>query len=337
MNKENYIVERIKKIKRMMNDFIDQDLNIFQKIFVLVDLAFSIVIYGGGINDYFQYQFYKRRHIDRKNFIVHRKRMRIVRTCNDKNDRIIFDHKPKFNQLFDKYLGRDWLESESCSFDDFSEFAKKHKKFIIKPTDGSHGKGIRIESISEFSDLESLFKNLKKEKAIIEEIIQQHEELEEFNPTSVNTLRVVTLLCADGKARVMTANLRMGNGERFADNFHHNGIAALLDVDNGIVVTSGIDRNFKKYIIHPESGKQIIGFRIPYWDKVVETVKEAAQVVPTVRYVGWDVAIGKNGEIHLVEGNAAADPDVSQMPDQIGKWPLYKEHITAIKKLRKAN
>ena len=179
MHKENrvinYVVERLKKIKRMMNDFIDEDLNIFQKFLVLIDLAFSIVIYGGGINDYFQYQFYKRRHIDRKNFIVYRKRMRIVRTCNDKNDRIIFDHKPKFNQLFEKYLGRDWLDAEKCSFEEFSEFAQKHKEFIIKPVDGSHGKGIRIENIDECSDLESLYKEIKEEKAIIEEIIKQHE------------------------------------------------------------------------------------------------------------------------------------------------------------------
>ena len=53
--------------------------------------------------------------------------MRIVRTCNDENDRNIFDHKPKFNQLFEKYLGRDWLDTENCSFEEFSEFAKSIK------------------------------------------------------------------------------------------------------------------------------------------------------------------------------------------------------------------
>ncbi|MBB5144966.1 hypothetical protein HNQ35_000155 [Cerasibacillus quisquiliarum] len=175
-----------------------------------------------------------------------------------------------------------------------------------------------------------MYKDLQRDNPIIEELIVQHNELSEFNPTSVNTLRVVTLLCNDGKARVMTANLRVGNGEKYADNFHHNGIAALLDVNSGIVVTSGIDMNFNRYYVHPVTGKQIIGFKIPYWEKVIQTCKEAAHVTPSVGYVGWDVAIGKDGQIMIIEGNAAADPDISQMPDQIGKWPLYEKYIKKI-------
>src|SRR5699024_6087891 len=98
--------ERILKIKRMMDDFIEPELNILQKVFILGDLGFCIIIYGCGINDYFQYQFYKRKHIDRKTFIVHRKRMRIVRTFNDNNDRKIFDSKSIFNQKYSSHIKR---------------------------------------------------------------------------------------------------------------------------------------------------------------------------------------------------------------------------------------
>src|SRR5699024_2844236 len=195
------------------------------------------------------------------------------------------------------------------------------------PIGESHGKGISIVEIKRETDLVSLYKELKNENSIIEELIVQHKDLAEFNPTSVNTLRVVTLFCPDGEVRVMTANLRVGNGLRYADNFHHNGIATLLNVNTGIVVTSGIDMNFNRYMIHQVSGKQIIGFKVPYWDEVVKTVKKVAKVTPTVGYVGWDVAIGENGEIIILEGNAAADPDISQMPDQIGKWPLYEPFV----------
>ncbi|MBB5144965.1 hypothetical protein HNQ35_000154 [Cerasibacillus quisquiliarum] len=110
MSTKKYIVERIHKINRMMNGFIEQDLNIFQKVRILCDLGLSILIYGSGINDYFQYQFYKRKHIDRKTFIVHRKRMRIVKTFNDVNDRKIFDSKPEFNKKYSSYIQRDWLD-----------------------------------------------------------------------------------------------------------------------------------------------------------------------------------------------------------------------------------
>lgn len=327
MSKVSYVSERLHKIKRMMNDFIEQELNIFQKTKIVVDLGLSILIYGSGINDYFQYQFYKRKHIDRKSFVVYRKRMRIVHTFNDAKDRQVLDLKPLFNEKYAAYIQRDWLDILNTSFEEFSEFTKRNIKFIVKPTDGSHGKGIRVVEVTKETDLKSLFNELKNENPIIEELIIQHEKLAEFNPTSVNTLRVVTLLCPDGTVRVMTANLRVGNGIRYADNFHHNGIAALLNVDSGIVVTSGIDMNFNRYIVHPESGKQLIGFKVPYWNEVIKTAKKVAKVTPTVGYVGWDVAIGKNGEIIILEGNAAADPDISQMPDQIGKWPLYEPFV----------
>ncbi|GEN30139.1 hypothetical protein CQU01_03770 [Cerasibacillus quisquiliarum] len=331
MSTKKYIVERIHKINRMMNGFIEQDLNIFQKVRILCDLGLSILIYGSGINDYFQYQFYKRKHIDRKTFIVHRKRMRIVKTFNDVNDRKIFDSKPEFNKKYSSYIQRDWLDISNSTFEEFENFVSKHNKFIVKPVAGSHGKGIRIIDVDGTKEnITNLYKDLQRDNPIIEELIVQHNELSEFNPTSVNTLRVVTLLCNDGKARVMTANLRVGNGEKYADNFHHNGIAALLDVNSGIVVTSGIDMNFNRYYVHPVTGKQIIGFKIPYWEKVIQTCKEAAHVTPSVGYVGWDVAIGKDGQIMIIEGNAAADPDISQMPDQIGKWPLYEKYIKKI-------
>lgn len=327
MSKVAYVSERLRKIKRMMDEFIEEDLNFFQKSKVIIDLGFSIVIYGAGINDYFQYQFYKRKHIARKSFVVYRKRMKIVHTFNDLKDRKVMDEKPLFNKKYNDYIQRDWLVLADSSFEDFMDFVERNKKFIVKPIDGSHGKGIRIINKEEDRDLNGLFNQLVKENSIIEEIVVQNEEIAKFNPTSVNTLRVVTLICPDGQTRIMTANLRMGNGERYADNFHHNGIAALLDVETGVVVTAGIDMNFNKYIIHPHSEKQIIGFKVPCWEKVIKTVKAAANVTPTVGYVGWDVVIGENEEIIILEGNAAADPDISQMPDQIGKWPLYKPFV----------
>jgi hypothetical protein len=38
------------------------------------------------------------------------------------------------------------------------------------------------------------------------------------------------------------------------------------------------------------------------WDEVVAFLDRAARELPTVPYVGWDIAVGPNGPI-LVEGN----------------------------------
>lgn len=323
----NYIVERIKKIGYMLDQFSDSRLNVFQKSLVVLDMGLAMLLLGCGITDYFQYKFYKKRYIDRRQFIVHRKRMKIVRTCNDKKDRQIFDDKTRFNERFSDYITRDWLNSQQASLEDFRAFTNKHQRFIVKPMEGSHGRGIYRVQLPTEESLDELYNKIQGQEAIIEETIKQDQELADFNPASVNTLRVVTLIDSKGEVHIMSANLRVGRGERIADNFHHQGIASLIDIESGLVMTRGIDGKGHQYVVHPISEKPFVGFKIPYWDKVKKTVMEAAQVVPTVRYVGWDVALGEGGRIYLVEGNAAADPDISQLPDQVGKWPLYKDLI----------
>ncbi len=325
--KGNYILQRFKKIGYMTNNFVDEKISFPRKLIIWGDLLISIIVLGAGITDYFQYKFYKKKMIEKRNFIVHRKRMKIVNKSNNKEDMKIFNDKKEFNRIFDDFISRDWLDLEEDSFEAFVEFANKHKKFIVKPKDGSHGKGIYFVDTNELKDLRYSFEKIAKEKAIIEEIIVQNKEVAEFNPASVNTLRVVTFVDHENTPHVMTANLRVGRGQRIADNFHHEGIASLIDIDTGIVVTRGIDGKSQRYVVHPISGKKIVGFEIPLWEEVKDLAKRAALVVPTVRYVGWDVALGEEGKIYIVEGNCAADPDISQLPDQEGKWNLYKPYL----------
>lgn len=98
----------------------------------------------------------------------------------------------------------------------------------------------------------------------------------------------------------MAAVLRIGRKGKTADNFRQHGIAATIDVGKGIVNAPGIDREFKRYIVHPDSGEQIIGFKVPSWDKIVDLVTKAAKVIPEVRYVGWDVAVDIDGNVQLI-------------------------------------
>ena len=65
----------------------------------------------------------------------------------------------------------------------------------------------------------------------------------------------------------------------------------------------------------------------PYWDKVLDAVTRASKISNKVRYVGWDIAILENGEVSIIEGNCSSDPDITQMPKQIGRWEDYKEVI----------
>ncbi len=73
---------------------------------------------------------------------------------------------------------------------------------------------------------------------------------------------------------------------------------------------------------HPVTGEVIVGFQIPFWNQIIELVKELAYVVPQVRYVGWNIAITEKRPI-LIEGNYRGMFGVQQQVDQIGKRQLY--------------
>ena len=79
-------------------------------------------------------------------------------------------------------------------------------------------------------------------------------------------------------------------------------IFCLVDVNTGIIVSDFCDYDLNVYKEHPKTHFVPKGYKIPMWDDVLQLVKEAAYVVPEVAYVGWDVALTKDGPV-LIEGN----------------------------------
>ena len=54
---------------------------------------------------------------------------------------------------------------------------------------------------------------------------------------------------------------------------------------------------------HPITGTVFENFEIPLFDRAKSLTLEAAGLVPGLRIVGWDVAIGESGPV-LIEGNS---------------------------------
>lgn len=330
----NSFKNRLERFNDGVNQYIGTDISRLKRSALFVDFMYEYLFHGAYLQDYMQYQFYKKKASERKNFIVFGKLLEIMRICNNPSSRPLFDQKPLFNTTFKEYLGREWLSAESASEEDFLKFIGNKSQIFTKDPSGMFGQGVGLVDINEHTDKRALFQELKKCNALCEEVLVQCDETASFNASSANTMRVVTLVCADGSVKVMAAVMRIGRAGKIADNFHHDGIAALIDVDTGIIKTTGVDRNFKRYVVHPDSGVAIVGFQIPEWKAIIDTVKKAAMVVPDMRYIGWDVAVNKEHGVVLIEGNPGADPDVTQIPDQVGKWPLYLPYLKEIQNLK---
>ena len=140
---------------------------------------------------------------------------------------------------------------------------------------------------------------IQNNQLLIEEYINQHPDMTTLYDASVNTLRLFTFY-KDGQVYFLQAILKIGNGG-VIDNFSGGGMYTYVD-ENGTVFVEAIDKNDNVYYTHPISHTQIVGFKVPLFQEAIELVKECAKVIPEVAYVGWDVAISKDGPV-LVEGN----------------------------------
>ena len=137
---------------------------------------------------------------------------------------------------------------------------------------------------------------------ILEERIVQHPAMARLHSASVNTVRIATVRIDDAEIEFFPPALRVGRDGSAVDNAGAGGIICVADLQTG-VVTCARDERGNGYITHPNTGEPLVGFQIPRWEEALQLVRELAQVVPTNRYTGWDLALTESGWV-LVEANA---------------------------------
>ena len=284
------------------------------------------ILYGASISDYFAYGFYKLNHTGKQEFITYRRYHKIMKKANNQTDIDICRSKIHFNNFFSDLLGREWIDTHTATKEEIKSFIARHEYFFIKEILSFRGVGVR-RIASKGLDIDAFIKECMKDPQchyILEEPLHEIESIQEFHPWSINTIRIVTLFdTTTNIVHFMNARLRMGNKKNNVDNFHFDGIGANIDLESGIINGVGYDTHNNTYLIHPLTGKQIIGFKIPEWVKCKQFIEKAARRMPTVRYVGWDLVIRPDGEMCLIEANDNADHDFQQLHNK-GLWKEYK-------------
>ena len=291
---------------------------------ILFDMIYCGIFYQAGYYDYQEFEFYSLNKNERKTYLTRGKNNEIVRLFNDKSYFHKFENKTEFNKIFNKYLKREWLFLED-NMQEFIDFFKYHTSIIVKPIDATGGNGVEKFTYINDEESEKLYFKLKENKQLlIEDCIKQHEKMNLLYENSVNTLRMFTFF-KDGKSHFLQAILKIGNGS-VVDNFSSGGMYTYVD-ETGTVFVEAIDRDDNIYYEHPISKTKIVGFKVPMFEEAVNLVKECASIIPEISYVGWDVAISKDGPA-IVEGNCF--PGVYQVKPSLsnkkeGLIPKYKK------------
>jgi len=305
------------------------ELTYAKKIRSALDYARLSSTRGITTDEYFnQYHFYNLKKTEQESFITVLEAQKITWKMSQEI-RDVFWNKDRFLTTFADFIHRDWVRITEGQMERFRGICQRNTRLIIKPRAATEGRGIGIVGKAKMADPDALFEELLKEDCIIEEILQSDERLAAFNPSSLNTVRVVTLYNGE-YFEVYGAVVRFGREGSAVDNVSAGGLYAALDPLTGEIITDGMDMTGKHWLRHPDSDKEFRGFSIPRWDKVLDTVKAAVKVQPDIRIAGWDIALLHDGNIALVEGNHMPDIDLLQQPLLKGIRHEFEEKVRVL-------
>lgn len=180
------------------------------------------------------------------------------------------------------------------------------KQMVIKPSiESGDGQGVEPFLIhngkTNYKDLsvKEMFSHYKKD-FIIQIVVAQDLILKSLNPSSLNTLRVLSYMNNNG-VHVLSTIVRIGKLGSFTDNCSTGGIACGVSEKGELKKEGYLNEGSVK--LYTENGILLEGIKIPSYKIIVNQVKKMHLLIPYFQLVSWDIAIDINGLPILIEYN----------------------------------
>lgn len=206
---------------------------------------------------------------------------------------------------------------------------------IIKPTYCScNGDGVKHLHFNNGIDTRS-GKSIKNifvyygKNFVIQEVIKQHHDLAALNPSSVNTIRMVTYRRVEEVALVY-AVMRIGKFGSKVDNTSAGGMTCKID-ENGKLSKYAISSKPAGRFEKNEAGLVFENYQVPFFDEVFNQAQIMHFRMPYFIMIGWDFSINENNEVVFIEMNApfglhqpTAGPGFGKYTDEIFNLCFHK-------------
>lgn len=208
-----------------------------------------------------------------------------------------------------------------------------YDRLVIKPTLYTHT-GMGVQLLEKPYDLASIIAQYQK-NFVIQLPLRQHKELAKLNASSVNTVRVDTVLL-DNHAHVMSCFVKVGESGQFADNNGSRRYFIGVRSEDGTYQDYAIDHDLNRYTEIP-SGYAFANQPVACFDKVCEAACRAHECVGHFGLAFWDICVCEDGEAAVVEMNLRnPDSTIAQVTGEpyLGK---YTEQILELVSKRRAS
>lgn len=296
---------------------------------IVRDMYWNALTRGAGFTDYFRGDYWGASKTRKDTFVTTRSYYKLLEYLNDEGYANVMRNKILFCDVLHEYLGRAFINLRVATAEEFAQFIEGKDCVFAKMEEGFGGHGVSRVDLAEAKENggRRLYDELRaKKQYLVEEAIQQSAALDEINPNSVGSFRVVTLV-KDGVAHLMGNALRVNQDASDVIGCTSDLYFSLNE--DGTLASRAIDDLGTIYERHPVTGKRFAEVRIPGVREAFDLCLRAAMEVPQVRYVGWDVAFSTDGPV-LMEGNAYPSYGLVQYCRMNGKTTGHLKEIADV-------
>lgn len=227
------------------------------------------------------------------------------RRANPPVHRDMLEDKRRFHMAYRPYFRHEVFALEDIERDParVARLLERHAQLVFKPARGNCGAGVAFVESRTLSADGLLHWMRSRSFDLVEARVVQHPALQELSPSGVNTVRVFTCLDEHDRCRMLGCRLRISVNSP-VDNMASGNLAAPVDEATGRVCGPGVYSDITRppESVHPVTGAPIEGFQIPFWPETLALVREASELHPQNRSIGWDIVITADGP-GLIEGN----------------------------------
>ena len=316
-----------KEIEMFLNSEELRDLTIINQL--KKDIYKSNLLYGTSTLEYFLFGFRGKNKGYRSSFLTDDFREKLLARIEDINLAILdLNNKYNFYLKNKEYFHRDvvMIPVGGGNFKELKSLASKNRRLFIKPLGDSCGRGAALIDVSSDQQLNESYQAMidSRTEWVVEEAIQQDPAMSQWNPSSVNTIRIPAFLTKKG-FYILPPSFRTGLKGNVVDNAGAGGILANIDITSGEIYTDGVDERGNSFVSHPDSGMVFKGWNVPRWNELMSLVEEIHRNnMPNHLYIGWDFALTKQGWC-LIEGNWGQM--INQYADKIGRKEKFVEYM----------
>jgi hypothetical protein len=200
--------------------------------------------------------------------------------------------------------------------------------FYVKPISAGYGRG--VVGVSGYSNgivnlIDGTTVSIEKfmqpfdfspyRGMLFQKSLTAHPSIVELTGThAISCVRFICFVTSRGP-QIQTAFWKITAGKNMLDNFSHGDYGNCLgaiDRKSGKIVRA-ISKLGPGGVIesHPTTGKRLIAFQLPDWERAIALVTSAAGNFPGLRLQNWDVALCPNGPV-LLELNTESELGVPQ-------------------------